>query len=92
MLLENIADQNIAETLSLYPNPTSDLISIGLPVNMKNGICEIYDINGKKVLKQDQFSGDELTVNTQNLNDGIYVIQLRSEKNFYSGSFVVSQK
>ncbi|MBK7037965.1 MAG: T9SS type A sorting domain-containing protein [Bacteroidetes bacterium] len=89
MLVENIVGSNSFDPLSIYPNPTSDHIFITLPDNIKNGEYVVYDMNGKKVIDQQNFSGDDLTLTTRSLDNGLYFIQLRTAENSYSGSFMI---
>ncbi|MBP8917883.1 MAG: T9SS type A sorting domain-containing protein, partial [Chitinophagales bacterium] len=89
MLVENIVGSNSFDPLSIYPNPTSDNIFITLPDNIKNGEYVVYDMNGKKVIDQQNFSGDDLTLTTRSLDNGLYFIQLRTAENSYSGSFMI---
>lgn len=65
-----------AENIMLvYPNPTSSeaLVSMDYTAEFE---LEVTDISGKTVLKRN-FTGDQLTLDVQNLSNGIYAITVK---------------
>ena len=71
--------------LGVYPNPSTG--NVTLEMNLKNGgngIVKITDITGKNVLEQNVVtvnSLNTLSINIENLTDGIYLIQYLGKQN-----------
>ena len=66
---------------NIYPNPTDDRLSIRIKPGLE--IVELYfiDFSGKFIKpKSVDRSGDNLDINVSNLNEGIYILELVSDK------------
>ena len=63
--------------LSIYPNPTNDIINIKLN-SYENISATIYDINGRLMLEQ-KLSSVVSTINISNLNTGVYLLKINTE-------------
>ena len=80
---------NVVETLSyenyilsqfkVFPNPSEDYINIVSPFTVLN--IDIYDINGKSVLKSKE-NNKELIINISKLKTGIYMILINKNHKF----------
>ena len=68
-------------SISISPNPVSNLINIQDKNNLSISKIKIFDINGKLVLIKDKIDTDFLTINVQTLNMGIYFITIENEIN-----------
>jgi choice-of-anchor B domain-containing protein len=76
------------QMLEIAPNPTSDLLQISLPESLQNGKVQyqIHHIAGRQV-SQGTLQSSTLQVNQ--LNSGVYFLQLRSEAgDLYRAKFV----
>ncbi len=67
--------------LSVYPNPASNAINVVCFINETGSanMAGIYDINGKLAMSIDlsNYSGlNEIRVNTESLNEGVYVMKI----------------
>lgn len=60
--------------LVVYPNAVIDNVTVYYPIKI-NKVLELYDNNGKLVLKQDM-NGEKLELSLKELNKGIYTICL----------------
>ena len=69
----------------IYPNPFSTFTTIELP--SEPHILTIYDIVGNKV-REEQVSGTT-TIDRGDLTKGVYVLEVRSDNQTYSGKLVV---
>lgn len=67
-------EEDIIE-LSIFPNPSSDIININL--YGKNSILEIYSIEGNKILEQ--YFNYQTSIDVTNLPHGIYIVQITNE-------------
>ncbi len=72
--------------VTVYPNPSSDVVSIDFGQNIEKAELTIVDINGK-VVKTQAVSGRIADVNVSNLTKGNYVISVKN-----GNTKIVSQK
>lgn len=81
----------LASTFNLHPNPikNSQLLNIS---NLKNDNFDlfIYDITGKMVIKKLISNNRSLKVNISNLNQGIYLVKLVSDKKSITQKLIIA--
>ncbi|MCX6275111.1 MAG: T9SS type A sorting domain-containing protein, partial [Bacteroidetes bacterium] len=81
----------INSAIRVSPNPSKDHFMIS---NLPDGFSgyELYDMTGKKVLLEDStpVSG-KLTVSTQNLENGIYILKINTERGTTEKKVVISR-
>lgn len=75
---------------NLYPNPNSGEFTIAFNHVQNNATVEVMDALGKLVLSQN-VNGMETTVNTTTLQNGIYFVTVRDEKNILVRTKVIKQ-
>ncbi len=63
------------ETIKIFPNPVSDVITIKSSSSLKNAIIQILDSNGRSVY-EGNFSGTLETVNVSKLIEGLYLFKI----------------
>lgn len=68
----DIADNSLA-TVSVYPNPTANTLTIVMPENSTLRDCRVFDVFGRMV---DSRSGSGTTINVSNLSPGLYLLQV----------------
>ncbi|MEG0925309.1 T9SS-dependent choice-of-anchor J family protein [Chryseobacterium sp.] len=71
-----------ASAISVYPNPTTDVLNINSKEKVNN--IEIYDISGRKVPAE--LNGDK--VNVRNLNPGSYIINIETKAGKTTDKFI----
>lgn len=75
------------EVISVYPNPSKDVINVNSSINAFNSIS-IVDLNGR-VVKNVNFDGvTEAQINISDLASGVYVMNVTSEKETFSKKIV----
>lgn len=72
--------------VSIYPNPTSDILKVKLLKNEKSKI-EIYDLSGRLV-KQMNANSDNIELNVSALDKGTYLINIVTSSNTISKKFI----
>ncbi len=73
-ITENIS----ASSISLYPNPATNHLTIELP-NVKEKVeVTINDITGKKMYTTSSEETHKIEVNTHGFNEGIYFVQIQT--------------
>jgi hypothetical protein len=79
------------EGISVYPNPASDILNIGLEQNIgRFDTVKMFDISGRLVINKSlssQLQQVELDVNT--LSSGVYVLQVSSDAEQLSTKVIV---
>lgn len=84
-LVSNLNTNEVDKNLSIYPNPTSDLLFIRA-VNEKLESISIYDMSGKLILTDS--SSSKLRVNLRALPTGAYLIFLKTAKGNKTFKFI----
>jgi hypothetical protein len=72
----------MAKTLVAYPNPCNENIFVQLPALLSNtATIEIVDLTGKVLITKtiDNKQLSEVSVNTNSLTKGIYLLKLTSD-------------
>lgn len=70
-------------TFSFYPNPVND--KIVFQDNLNNGDFVIYDVTGA-IVNQGKINNNTIIVD--DLNEGVYILQISNERKVYSAKFV----
>ena len=73
--------------LIIYPNPTSDFLSVDIP---QNGNIKVYSLAGKQIYSANVSSGINV-INTFNYNEGVYFLQYESAKGITYAQFIKRQ-
>lgn len=69
---------NETNAIKIYPNPTTDLLSIFSETNIQK--VELYGINGKLVLSQTKFNIQK-NISLKNLDNGTYLLHIITTDN-----------
>ena len=67
-------DDNIADLVSVYPNPTTDVLNVNVPSSIEINSASLFDVLGKN-------TGVELVngqINTSNLARGVYILNVET--------------
>ena len=76
---QSVADESIAG-LSVYPNPASSFVTVNTDgATLKNIV--VYDISGKEVINFNNLSVNNMTINTSDLEKGIYLMKIEDANN-----------
>ena len=69
---------NTVKNVTISPNPFTSQTVITFSTEQKNTTVKIIDVVGKEI-KQELFSGKQLTIEKGELNNGIYFVQITDE-------------
>jgi endonuclease I len=81
-------EEFIAENISVYPNPTSEIIWVEDNTSFSVNNYSIYDISGRRILFN-TFNASEKKVDVSNLNSGVYLLELVSSERKITKKIVV---
>ncbi len=85
---EVISVANIgAERLSIYPNPSSGMVTVELPAGL-SGRFLITDMTGKEVMKKEVY-GSESTLQIDIDEPGMYLFMMRTEQHSFYNKIVI---
>lgn len=76
---------NLLEFISIYPNPTKDLLNISNPNNYAINNISVIDINGRVVKNQ---AGSLTQINVSDLNVGVYFITIEAAEGKTTKKFI----
>jgi hypothetical protein len=87
--LENL--QKPEGWLNIYPNPAKDyVVCVPGDINWANAKTEVINILGQRISVETSLSNDKLTMNTQQLASGFYVVHLTDNTHSYTGKFLIA--
>lgn len=84
-LTSNAEELELASSLLVYPNPSTDKITIELKNNLELKSATLFDIRGKQVKVQ----MTDKTLNVSRLPRGIYVLRLETSKGAFEQKVVL---
>lgn len=86
---ENLSVNSFSETttISLYPNPAQDKLTIKLNYFEPSLEMNITDILGKKIHSQ-KLDGLSTSINTTSLKSGVYIVNIINENQIISQRFI----
>ncbi|MFC5269262.1 T9SS type A sorting domain-containing protein [Adhaeribacter terreus] len=76
--IKNEVPQEIS--VSIYPNPTQNLLNIDLLENTQIVTAQLTDVTGKVILTHHFKASEAKKLNLENLKPGIYLLKLETEK------------
>lgn len=73
-------DTNSLSNVTVYPNPTKDILYINIPQAIGASKLKLYDIQGREVLETITNNTTEV-LNIGNLQSGVYMLSIENEAN-----------
>ncbi len=80
-------EENTMETVSVYPNPASDVLNIQFGEAGDYGVT-LYDLTGREIMSAQSHDADHLTVNVSTLAKGQYTLKITGKNGFMSKSIL----
>ena len=74
----NVKDAPL-KMFTVYPNPARTSVRISIINEVQNATIAIYDINGRQVYVKKLDLKGIVTINTQNLSAGIYILKINNQ-------------
>lgn len=87
ILPDNISEQTVEG--KVFPNPVNDELNIEFPHSANEDmVVSVFDLAGKPVLTQIHQVKRQLIINTGNLKNSFYILQIESGINTYRTKFI----
>ncbi|MBQ2575585.1 MAG: T9SS type A sorting domain-containing protein, partial [Bacteroidales bacterium] len=85
-------DEEVAEGISVYPNPTSGMFTVGLGAIEGKTICQIVNANGS-IIETREVNADSNSeiVFDCNVNSGVYFVRIISGNNVWTKRVVIEK-
>jgi PKD repeat protein len=80
-------NENAVGNFEFYPNPTTNQITIKVDNQLLGSVYTIYDTIGKSVLNG-EISSELNVIDLGNLSNGVYIIEVASEGNYFKNKFI----
>ena len=89
----NLTELNGVESISVYPNPTSDFIYV--EVDSENKIessISLFNLSGQEVLTidaADSFASEKVKIDVSNMEEGVYILRFVAKGELFTKKIVV---
>ncbi len=77
-----------ASNLTIFPNPSSSIVTVNLDNQAQVQSIKISDLNGRQYLLDNQTEGNSIFLDISVLNSGLYQIQIATDVGRYQSSLV----
>ena len=77
--------------LSIYPNPATTELKIQIEINLNNAELTIFNSSGQAVKNISKINGRQITIDSNELSNGLYFILLKSENKQMTDKFVIDK-
>ncbi len=67
---------NAENQIRMYPNPANEQLHVSAPTNLEHVL--IYDMSGKLILKNENYTRKQETLNLEKLSSGMYMVQIKT--------------
>jgi photosystem II stability/assembly factor-like uncharacterized protein len=84
-----ILEEKKIENVAIYPNPFSTFTTMKLDKNLKNGALKIYNLIGQQVAELNGLNGQTITLYRDNLQNGMYLVQIIQDKQIIKSSKII---
>jgi len=87
----DIESTNISSSLTLYPNPVSDILYVSIDSQVRHSIkMEIYDLSGRLLISNSTLSSSNMIeLETKILENGHYILSVDNGETIRSEKFIV---
>ena len=84
-----ILEEKIIENLAIHPNPFSTFTTMKLNKDLKNATLKIYNFIGHQVAELNGLNGQTITLYRDNLQNGMYLVQIIQDNKIIKSSKII---
>ncbi|MGL4596506.1 MAG: T9SS type A sorting domain-containing protein, partial [Bacteroidia bacterium] len=90
IVLFNAIDETVAhpQNINLYPNPTTNLLTLNFNASNQGAQFRIYDTRGVLIQNVAVSNSGTTTIQTENWASGIYFVEIIDNGKIYFGKFI----
>ncbi|WP_028979726.1 LamG-like jellyroll fold domain-containing protein [Sporocytophaga myxococcoides] len=89
LITGNSSSVNI-QTISIHPNPATDVFYLQKDIALDNATIEVYDMTGQRVLSEN-IQNNVTSINLSNLNNSVYQVRVMNNNKVIYQNRVVKQ-
>ncbi len=82
---------SLVNLVTVYPNPTSDILNIRFNENIEAGWVEMYNELGQKVLESDLNHASKNTISVKDFPSGVYFLNLKMDSKNLTKRVIISE-
>ena len=82
------AEQVETTKIKVYPNPASDVLNIDLGKTFTEIKVSLSDISGKQFITETHKQKDKLSIHTQTLPKGVYVLSIQTNQHNFNKKII----
>ena len=75
-----IPKKQINNNIIMYPNPTSDNVTLKFKERLTNIRIRLFDVSGRIILQKENVNSSSIILETESLKKGVYLIQITSNR------------
>ena len=75
-----LLESNFDHSITIYPNPANNYLSIGADENTSIDSISIYNLLGQMVKSQHINENNNITIDVSNLRSGSYIVEVKTKK------------
>ncbi len=84
-----IPEENSSDFFQVFPNPADDICNIFFFEPCKNATIEVFDVMGQRIIFKIATNLQRLTLETNTLHSGIYIIKVKTNQGSFYEKLVV---
>lgn len=95
LTVTGISNINFASELNMYPNPVNNFLNVDFALNANEDVeLSVIAVDGKVIetLNFNNASVVNTKINTASINNGVYILKIKTENGISTQKFVVSHK
>lgn len=77
--------------LTIFPNPTSETLTLNAGIVFQQARVYVYDMLGKLIYSVEDMNGEVFQLNLSGLSEGIYLVEVREENRVWKNTVVISK-
>jgi len=79
-----LIDNFVQGDIQIFPNPVKDILSIMLPEDMKEASINIYSLDGRKVITNQQVARSlDIKICVSDIKSGLYLLEIRNKQRIF---------
>lgn len=89
VIITNLSE-NLSNSINIYPNPSSNNITINFGKNISSSIIEINDLLGKTIYETKVSNINKINIPVNTFKKGLYVINIKNKNYSFSKQLIIN--